>query len=174
VSCHFIGYLDKLKGFYFYYPNRYIKIIEMRHTIFLEDDVIRRSTVPREIRLEEKRVYVPTLMVAELFFSVLATITPIVLGDVVAESVLDSPVPMAAISIVGSPMVEIDEEDEPIFWNLLPIMRSNNSLLYRMCHIMKLLEDLRGLEGQLSLMTIRFILAKKFKWRVIPPLLKKP
>jgi DNA-binding Lrp family transcriptional regulator len=31
--------------------------------------------------------------------------------------------------------------------NLLPIMRrSNNSLLYRMCHIMNLLEDLRRLE----------------------------
>jgi hypothetical protein len=33
------------------------------------------------------------------------------------------------------------------FRNLLPIMRrSNNSLLYRMCHIMNLLEDLRRLE----------------------------
>jgi hypothetical protein len=61
------------------------------------------------------------------------------------------------------------------FMNLLPIMRrSNNSLLYRMCHIMNLLEDLRGPEDQLSLMTMRFMLAKKFKWRVIPPLLKKP
>jgi hypothetical protein len=61
------------------------------------------------------------------------------------------------------------------FRNLLRIMRrSNNSLLYRMCHIMNLLEDLRGAEGQLSLMTIRLMLAKKFKWRVIPPLLKKP
>jgi hypothetical protein len=60
------------------------------------------------------------------------------------------------------------------FKNLLSIMRSNNSLLYRICHIMNLLEDLRGSEGQLSLMTTRFILAKKFKWRVIPPLLKKP
>jgi hypothetical protein len=57
--------------------------------------------------------------------------------------------------------------------NLLPIMRSNNNLLYRMCHIMNLLKDLRGLEGQLSLMNTGFILVKKFKWRVIPPLLKK-
>jgi hypothetical protein len=31
VSCHFIGYLDKSKGFCFYYPDRYTKIIEMRH-----------------------------------------------------------------------------------------------------------------------------------------------
>jgi hypothetical protein len=64
VSYHFIGYPDKSKGFYFYYPDRYIKIMETRHAIFLEDEVIRESTVPREIRLEEKRVCVPTPMVA--------------------------------------------------------------------------------------------------------------
>jgi hypothetical protein len=61
------------------------------------------------------------------------------------------------------------------FRNLLPIMRrSNESLLYKMCHTMNLLEDFREPEGQLSLMTTRFILAKKFKWRVISPLLNKP
>jgi hypothetical protein len=54
VSCHFISYPDKLKGFRFYCPDRYIKIVETRHTVFLEDEVIRGSTVPREIRLEEK------------------------------------------------------------------------------------------------------------------------
>jgi hypothetical protein len=52
--------------------------------------------------------------------------------------------------------------------------RSNKSLLYRMGHTMNLLKDLRGAEGQLSLMTMRFMLVKKFEWRVIPPLLKKP
>jgi hypothetical protein len=49
VSYHFIGYPDKSKGFHFYYPDRYTKIVEMRHTIFLEDKVIMGSTVPREI-----------------------------------------------------------------------------------------------------------------------------
>jgi hypothetical protein len=49
VSCHFIGYPDKSKGFRFYCPDRYIKIVEMRHTVFLEDEVISGSTVPREI-----------------------------------------------------------------------------------------------------------------------------
>jgi hypothetical protein len=93
------------------------------------------------MRLEEKRVCVPTPMVAEPFFSISATITPTGQGNVVPEPVIDSPVPMAATPIVGSLMVEINEEDEPIFRNLLPIMRrSNNSLLYRMCHIMNLLE----------------------------------
>jgi hypothetical protein len=49
VSCHFIGYPDKSKEFRFYYPDRYIKIVETRHAVFLEDKVIRGSTVPREI-----------------------------------------------------------------------------------------------------------------------------
>jgi hypothetical protein len=115
VSCHFIGYLDKSKGFRFYCPNRYIKIMEMRHAIFLEDEVIRNSTLPREMRLEEKRVCVPTLMVAELFFSIPATVTPMVQGNVVAEPIVVSPVPVAAMPIFGSPMAEVDEEDEPIF-----------------------------------------------------------
>jgi hypothetical protein len=78
ASCHFIGYLDKLKGFRFYCPDRYIKIVETRHAVFLEDEVIRGSTVPREIRLEEKRVCVPTPMIVEPFFSVHTTITPMV------------------------------------------------------------------------------------------------
>jgi hypothetical protein len=51
VNCHFIGYSDKSKGFRFYCPDRYTKIVEMRHTVFLEDKVIKGSTVPREIRL---------------------------------------------------------------------------------------------------------------------------
>jgi hypothetical protein len=175
VSCHFIGYSDKSKGFHFYCPDRYIKIVETRHTVFLEDEVIRGSTVPREIRLEEKRVCVPTPMVVEPVFSVPAVVTLMVQGNVVAEPVVDSPVPMAATPIIGSPMIEVDEEVEPVFRKLLPIMRrSNKSLLYKMCHTMNLLEDLRGAEGWLSLMTTRFMLVNKFKWRVISPLLKKP
>jgi hypothetical protein len=90
-------------------------MVETRHAVFLEDDVIRGSTVPREIRLEEKRVCVPTPMVAEPFFSVLAAVTPMTQGNVVAEPVVDSPVPMVATPIVGSPMTEVDEELEPVF-----------------------------------------------------------
>jgi hypothetical protein len=115
VSCHFIGYPDKSKGFHFYCPDRYIKIVETRHAIFLEDEVIRGSTVPREIRLEEKRVCVPTPMVAEPFFLMSAAVPPMAQGNVVAEPVAYSPVPMAATPIVGSPMTEVDEELKPIF-----------------------------------------------------------
>jgi hypothetical protein len=54
-------------------------------------------------------------MVAEPFFSVSVTVTPIVQGDVVVKLVVDSPVPMVATPIVGSPMRKINEEDKPIF-----------------------------------------------------------
>jgi hypothetical protein len=77
--------------------------------------VIRGRTVPREIRLEEKRVCVPTPMVAEPFFSVPAAVTPMTQGNVVAEPIADSPVPMAATHIVGSPMIEVDEDLKPVF-----------------------------------------------------------
>jgi hypothetical protein len=115
VSCHFIGYSDKSKGFHFYCLDRYIKIVETRHAVFLEDGVIRGSTVPRGIRLEEKRVCVPTPIVVKPFFSVPAAVTPMTQGNVVAEPVTDSPVPMAAKSIVGSSVTEVDEELEPVF-----------------------------------------------------------
>jgi hypothetical protein len=34
---------------------------------------------------------------------------------VVVKPIVDSPVPMATIPIVGSPMTETNEEEEPIF-----------------------------------------------------------
>ena len=45
VSCHFIGYSEKLKGYRFYCPDRQTKFIETRHAVFLEDDMIMRSMV---------------------------------------------------------------------------------------------------------------------------------
>ena len=68
VSCHFIGYPEKSKGFRFYCPDRHTKFVETRHAVFLENEMIRGSMVPREIDLEEKRVYVPTPMIQEPFF----------------------------------------------------------------------------------------------------------
>jgi hypothetical protein len=78
MSCHFIVYPDKSKRFHFYCPDRYTKIVEMRHAIFLEDELIRGSMTPQKIRLEKKRIYVPTLMVGKPFFSVSA-VTSIIL-----------------------------------------------------------------------------------------------
>jgi hypothetical protein len=42
----------------------------MRHAIFLEDEMMKGSIVPREISLEEKRVYVLTPIIHELIPSV--------------------------------------------------------------------------------------------------------
>ena len=70
VSCHFIGYPEKSKGYRFYCPDKYTKFVETRHAVFLENDMIRGSTVPREINLEEKRTYVPMPMVEEPYFSI--------------------------------------------------------------------------------------------------------
>ena len=41
VSCHFIGYLERSKGYRFYCPDRHTKIVETRHTVFLEDDMVK-------------------------------------------------------------------------------------------------------------------------------------
>jgi hypothetical protein len=46
VSCHFIGYLEKSKGFHFYCPHRHTKFVEMRQVVFLEDEIMRGSIVP--------------------------------------------------------------------------------------------------------------------------------
>jgi hypothetical protein len=52
VSCHFIGYSKKSKGFRFYCPDKHTKYVETRHVIFLEDEMMKESTVPQEISLE--------------------------------------------------------------------------------------------------------------------------
>jgi hypothetical protein len=63
VSCHFIDYPEKLKGFCFYCSDKYTKFIETRHDVILEDEMMRGSMVAQEIILEEKRVCVPTPMI---------------------------------------------------------------------------------------------------------------
>ena len=76
VSCHFIGYPEKSKGYYFYCPDRHMKFVETRHVVFLEDDMVRGSMVAREINFEEKWVYVPTPMVQEPFFMLPVVVVP--------------------------------------------------------------------------------------------------
>jgi hypothetical protein len=46
VSCHFIGYPEKSKCFRFYCPDIYTKFIEIRHVVFLKDEMMRGSMVP--------------------------------------------------------------------------------------------------------------------------------
>jgi hypothetical protein len=45
VSCHFIGYPERSKGYHFYCSDRHTKIVETRHVVFLEDNMIRGSMV---------------------------------------------------------------------------------------------------------------------------------
>jgi hypothetical protein len=48
----------------------------MRHTVLLEDEMMRGSVVARKIDLEEKRVYAPNPMIQEPFFELHAIAAP--------------------------------------------------------------------------------------------------
>jgi hypothetical protein len=84
VSCHFISYPEKSKGYRFYCPNGYTKFVETRHA--LEDQMMRGSTVARKIDLEEKRVFVPTPMIQDPFF-----VLPLAASPTVSAPVVSSP-----------------------------------------------------------------------------------
>jgi hypothetical protein len=102
VSCHFIGYPEKSKGYHFYCSNRHTKFIETRHVVFLEEELIRGSMVAREINLEEKRIHVPTPIVQEPFFTI-----PIIAAPTVQDTVVTTPV-------VSSSMATMNEHEEPV------------------------------------------------------------
>jgi hypothetical protein len=102
VSCHFIGYPKKSKGFRFYCLDRYTKFVETRHAVILEDEMMRGSMVARKIIFEEKRVCVPTPMIQEPFFE---------LPVLVAPTVPDTVVP---IPVVSSPVVTVNNDEESV------------------------------------------------------------
>ena len=92
MSYHFISYIEKSKGYHFYCPNRHTKFVEMRHAIFLENEMIRGSKATRKIDLEEKRVVAPTPMIEDPFFGLPVVPTPIAQPATVSEPVASSPV----------------------------------------------------------------------------------
>jgi hypothetical protein len=65
VSCHFTGYPDRSKGYWFYCPNNYAKFMETWHTMLFENDGISGSRILRKIDLEEKEVCVPFPLIQE-------------------------------------------------------------------------------------------------------------
>ena len=69
VSCYFIGYPDKSKGYRFYCHDRFTKFVKTRHVVFLEDSGISGSFPRREINLEEIRAELPIPIIQE-------TVTP--------------------------------------------------------------------------------------------------
>ena len=102
VSCHFIGYPEKSKGYRFYCPDRYTKFVETRHAIFLEDQMVRGSIVARKIDLEEKRVFVLTPMIQEPFFAL-----PVATAPTVQNTIVPAPV-------VSSRVVATNQNEEPV------------------------------------------------------------
>jgi hypothetical protein len=46
MNCYFIGYPEKSKCFRFYCSDKHTQFVEMRHTIFLVDEMMRRNIVP--------------------------------------------------------------------------------------------------------------------------------
>ena len=93
--------------------------------------------VDREIDLKEKRVFAPTPMIHEPFFS---------LSAVAAPTVQDTVVPAP---VVISHVATMNDDEEPMVQNptdLLPHMRgSNNNLKQKMCQMWRPLEGLKEL-----------------------------
>jgi hypothetical protein len=107
ISCHFIGYPEKSKGFRFYCSDIYTKFVETRHAVILEDEMMRGSMVAREIILEEKRICVPTPMIQEPFFEL-----PVLVAPTVSYTVVPTPIVSFSVMLVNN-----DEEhvlQEPI------------------------------------------------------------
>ena len=91
VTCHFIGYPDRSKGYRFYCPDKYTKFVETRHAVFLEDELMRGSMVARKIDLEEKRVHAPNPMTQEPFFALSCAPVPTIPAIVVHAPVVTPP-----------------------------------------------------------------------------------
>ena len=117
VSCHFIGYPDKSKGFHFYCPDRYTKFVETRHAVFLEDEMMRGSLVARKIDLEEKRVHAPNPMIQEPFFSLPVATPPMTAMGEDPEPVRQEPT---------KPVVEHEREVQQQILEEVPEVEAQN------------------------------------------------
>jgi hypothetical protein len=79
-----------------YARHRQTKFVETRHVVFLEDEMIRGSTVVPKIDLEEKRVCVPNPMIQEPYFSL-----PVVPAPTVPEIVVQAPIAIPPVSTMS-------------------------------------------------------------------------
>ena len=166
VSCYFIGYREKSKGFRFYCPDRYTKFVETRHAIFLEDEMIRRSMVAREIDFEEKRVYAPTPMIQEPFFSL-----PSVAAPTMQENVVPTPV-------VIPPVATMNENEEHILQDPIEPVATHDGEQQQPQE-----EEVPNVEAPRMSQRVRrsaiaddyeVYIPMSFIWKVIPPHVKKP
>ena len=72
VSCFFIGYPHRGKGYRFYCPSHTTKYVETRQAVFFEDN---KATEIREIKLEERRVCVPSPTIQEIVLPLQSVVT---------------------------------------------------------------------------------------------------
>jgi len=70
ISCYFIGYPERSKGFRFYCPSHTTRIVETRHAVFFENGNISGSNANRTVNLEENRIYVPIPIIREITNSI--------------------------------------------------------------------------------------------------------
>jgi len=56
ISGYFISYLEKSKGYMFYFPNYSMRIVETGNVRFVEISEISGSTIPRDVEIKEVRV----------------------------------------------------------------------------------------------------------------------
>lgn len=107
VSCHFIGYPDKSKGYKFYCPGRSTKFIETRHAVFLEDSDI-YGCAPRDISLEELRVDFPDPKIPQFTPEVFQYVRPVIpqLGSTAPTAVVQQAhvAPSPATPVIQAPV----------------------------------------------------------------------
>jgi hypothetical protein len=113
ISCHFIGYPERSKDFIFYCPDRHTKFVEMRHALFLEDEMVRGSRIPQEIALEEKNVCAPMPMIQEPHFSMHVLTVPTVhmTVDMTTVSTVQVIVGMVPVVDFGSSRMTAEDRD---------------------------------------------------------------
>ncbi|GMP36789.1 hypothetical protein CsSME_00008798 [Camellia sinensis var. sinensis] len=65
ISCYFIGYPERSKGFRFYCPTHSTRIVETRNAVFLEDENISGSMNLKNISSEENCDFTPSTIIQE-------------------------------------------------------------------------------------------------------------
>jgi hypothetical protein len=81
--------------------------------MFLEDEMVRRSRIPREIALDEKRVCAPMPLIHEPHFSVHVPIVPTVCMtvDTTPVSIVQATVGMVPVVDFGSTRMTVEGRD---------------------------------------------------------------
>ena len=112
-------------------------------------------------------MYAPTPMIHEPFFSLPAVAAPIVQDT------------MVLAPVVIPPMATMNDDEEPVLQDSIEPIATHEGeqqqpQIERCAKCEGPLEGLKELENQLFLLIIKCTTLMNFKWRMIPPHLKKP